>query len=959
VECDYNTDLFDAATIERWLKHFQTLLESIVANPAELIVKLPILTETERNELTIEWNKTGVEYSKGRTLQEWFECQVEKTPNGIALTFEGKHLSYSELNGRANQLAHYLKGIGVGPDVLVGLYIDRSPEMVVGIIGVMKAGGAYLPIDPVYPMDRVSFMLQDANAPVLITQAKFMTELPEHKAKVVCLDTDLALLEDEPNSNPPRNSTPDDLAYVIYTSGSTGKPKGVLVTQYNVVRLMQATEHWFHFNEHDVWTFFHSHAFDFSVWEIWGALLYGGRLVVVPYMASRSPEEFYDLIVSERVTVLNQTPSAFKQLIQTKAMLDTSKQLSLRYVIFGGEALEMQSLKPWFDRHGDQHPLLVNMYGITETTVHVTYRPLTAADINSGSTIGVPIPDLQVYILDCYQQPVPIGAIGEIFVGGAGVARGYLNRDELTRNRFQPDTFRNRPGGVLYRSGDLARYLPNRDIEYFGRIDDQVKIRGFRIELGEIEAVLGRHAAVRQCVVVAREDIPGEKILVAFFEQKSGSVPDIGDLRAHMKKALPDYMIPSAFTPIEKMSLTPNGKIDRKALPSADDRRVEIKREYVPPRDPFEQALARLWAKILKVRRVGLHDNFFELGGHSILAVRIIVEIEKLYKKRLPLATLLQAPTINDLAEVLRKDNSQPSWSSLVPIRPGGSKPPLFLVHSHGGNVLEYFPLANHLDADQPVYAFQARGLDGHIQKGQSIEEMAAVYLKELRSLQPEGPYYLGGFCFGGLLALEAAQQLKAAGEHVGLVVIIQTIHPAFSVFGPDINLFRRWWYRTTYRVDLERENLSYRGTNYIFERSRRLWEIARVRTAMAINKIIGNGYNRRKPMSMAYILESLGIEHDKAYVKYLPSPYSGDVLIFRARKQLRGLMADWHMGWKGAINGNLHVFEVPGHQQNLLIEPNVLLLAEELTTRMGATQEEREIKVGSQAKNQYHEGVA
>ena len=958
MECDYNTDLFDAATIERWLKHYQTLLESIVSSTADPIGKMPILTETERAELTLGWNKTGVEYSKGRTLQEWFECQVEKTPNATALTFEGKHLSYGELNCRSNQLAHYLKGLGIGPDVLVGLYIDRSPEMITGIIAVMKAGGAYLPIDPAYPTDRVSFMLQDANSPVLLTQAKFMPKLPEHKAKVVCLDTDIALFDREPHSNPPCNSTPDDLAYVIYTSGSTGKPKGVLVTQYNVVRLMQATEHWFHFNARDVWTFFHSHAFDFSVWELWGGLLYGGRVVVVPYMTSRSPEDFYDLLVNEQVTVLNQTPSAFKQLIQTEAMLDSSKHLALRYVIFGGEALEMQSLKPWFDRHGDQRPFLVNMYGITETTVHVTYRSLTSADMKSGSVIGVPIPDLQVYLLDSYQQPVPIGAIGEIYVGGAGVARGYLNRDELTRNRFLPDTFRNRPGALLYRSGDLARYKANRDIEYLGRIDDQVKIRGFRIELGEIESVLGRHAAVRLCVVIAREDIPGDKILVAYFEQKSGTVLDISDLRAHMKKALPDYMIPSAFVRMEKMPLTPNGKIDRKALPSADDRHILSKGEYVAPRDPFEQALAQLWSKILKVRRVGLHDNFFELGGHSILAVRIIVEIEKLYKKRLPLAILLQAPTINELAEVLRKDHSQPSWSSLVPIRPGGSKPPLFLMHSHGGNVLEYFPLANHLDADQPIYALQARGLDGLILKGQSLEEMADIYLKELRSFQPEGPYYLGGFCFGGLLAFEAAQQLKAAGEHVALVVMIQTIHPASADFSPDATLIHRWWYRATKRVDLERENLSYRGTDYIFERGRRLWDIARARTAISIGRSMGNSHIQGKPKSMAYILESLGIEHDKAYGKYCPRPYSGDVLIFRACKQLRGLKADWHMGWKEIVHGNLNVFEVPGHQQNLMIEPNVLLLAKELTTCLEAAQEEREINAGAQTKGSYDKVV-
>jgi amino acid adenylation domain-containing protein len=947
VECNYNTDLFDAATIERWLRHYQTLLEGIAVNPTETLGQLPILTEAERKELTIGWNQTGVEFPKGQTLHEWFERQVEKTPDACAVTFEGTHLTYGELNRRANHVAHHLRALGVGPDVLVGLFVERSLEMVVGILGILKAGGAYLPIDPVYPKDRLAFMLEDASAPILLTQSTLALELPAHKAKVVCFDTDRAVLDREPETNPPHSSTPDHLAYVIYTSGSTGKPKGSLITHYNVVRLMQATEPWYQFTEHDVWTFFHSHAFDFSVWELYGALLYGGRVVMVPYLTSRSPEAFYELLVSERVTVLNQTPSAFKQLMQAEETLGARTSLALRYVIFGGEALEMQSLSPWFDRHGDQHPLLVNMYGITETTVHVTYRPLSVADMKSGSVVGVPIPDLQVYILDQYQQPVPIGVVGEICVGGAGVARGYLKREELTRQTFLPDVFTNKPMALLYRSGDLARFLPNREIEHCGRMDRQVKIRGFRVELGEVEAVLGCHDAVRQCVVIAREDIPGDKRLVAYVVPIARSVPSVSDLRLHLRRDLPDYMIPAAFVHVEELPLTPNGKIDYKALPPPDAQRVEIDGEFAAPRDPIEQVLSQLWSKVLKVRRVGLHDNFFELGGHSILAVRIIVEIEKLYKKRLPLATLLQAPTIGELAEVLRQEHWEPSWSSLVPIRAGGSNPPLFLMHSHGGNILEYYPLANLLAADQPVYALQARGLDGHIVKGQTLEMMAATYLEELRSLQPEGPYFLGGFCFGGLMALEAAQQLCAAGEEVALVVMIQTMHPASALFRPSTSMFHRWWYRAAKRIDLERENLSHREKAHLKERFRRIWDVARARTAIAFDSAMGSRQTPRTNVSTPFILESLGIEHDRVFEKYVPRPYSGDVVLFRASKQLQGLVADLHLGWKDVINGHLDVCEVTGHQQSMLSEPNVSRLAEELASRLQAVQQQHGLKVG------------
>jgi len=935
VECDYSTDLFDEPTLHRWLKHYETLLASVVADPAVELGRLPMLTDEERKELTAECNPAGPELAERRTLTSWFESQAEKTPNAPALTFEGQTLTYGELNRRSNQLAHYLKRLSVGPETLVGLFVARSVETVVGILGILKAGGAYLPMDPIYPEDRLAFMLDDAKAPVVLTQSALAGQLPSHRSKVVCFDTDRELLSSQPETNPASSAAPENAAYVIYTSGSTGKPKGTLVTHHNVVRLMRSTEAWYGFNEKDVWTFFHSHAFDFSVWELWGALFYGGRVVMVPYLLSRSPEEFYELLVREKVTVLNQTPSAFKQLMQAEAGLGPNPDLALRYVIFGGEALEMQSLEPWFALHGDQRPLLVNMYGITETTVHVTYRPVSAADVNSGSVIGIPIPDLRVYILDPYGQPVPIGVRGEIYVGGAGVARGYLNRDDLTKERFLPDPFAGKTGSALYRSGDLARFLPNRDIEYFGRIDSQVKIRGFRIELGEIEAVLGRHPAISHCIVVAQRQ-ESEKRLVAYLQSEKTTSIDLAELRIHLKRQLPDYMIPSAFVVLEKFPLTANGKIDHQALPLPDESRLEPKKGFVAPRDPVEQMLAQLWAKVLKVKCVGVKDNFFDLGGHSILAVRIIVEIEKLYKRRLPLAALLEAPTVAELASLLSAGETKPSWSSLVPIRPGGSRVPFFLMHSHGGNVLEYYPLVNYLDVDQPVYALQARGLDGRIVRNQSMEQIAGAYIEEIRRLQPIGPYLLGGFCFGGLLAFEIAQQLKSAGEEIAALIMIQTVHPALLAKEHSSGGLGLWRQRIAKRFDLERENLKQRGSAYFRARFRHMWSMARNRAKLALES---GGENGGRQYSLAYILESLGIEHDRAFANYKPRPYTGDVVLLRASKQLPIVDQDRTLGWKGVIQGNLQVAEVEGHQQNILMEPNVRNAARELDSHLNLAQ--------------------
>lgn len=599
----------------------------------------------------------GIDYN---CLHDWFSVQAERTPGNLALAFGNTGLTYQQLEERSNQLAHLLRESGVGPETMVALCLDRSLDTVVAILGVLKAGGAYVPIDLAYPVDRIAFMLADTRAPVLLTVENLRERIPAvgHSVKVICLDSCVSELARRSSGPVKGGAGRDNVAYVIYTSGSTGQPKGVLVTHGNVLRLMRRTEQWFGFCAEDVWTLFHSYTFDFSVWEMWGALLYGGRLVVVPYLVSRSPREFYELLGREGVTVLNQTPSAFRQLIRAEA--SAPAPLRLRYVVFGGEALELQSLKPWFDRHGDETPLLVNMYGITETTVHVTYRVIRKADVerNVGSVIGVPIPDLTLHLLDESLRPAPRGEPGEICVGGAGVARGYLNRAELTRERFVPDPFSKEPNARLYRSGDLARYTEGGDLEYLGRLDHQVKIRGFRIELGEIESNLNRHLCIRESVVIAQPGATGENRLVAYLVPQE-TAPTVTDLRQHLATAVPEYMIPSAFIFMSALPLTNNGKIDRRALPNPDGERPKMRTPYVAPAKPSEMMLSAIWAEVLGVDKVGVNDNFFELGGDSIRSIAVLSRGQQA-GLNLSLEQLFANPTIAALA-LCAEDSAQKS----------------------------------------------------------------------------------------------------------------------------------------------------------------------------------------------------------------------------------------------------------------------------------------------------------
>ena len=766
--CAFNRDLFVPATISRWLGHFETILNGIAADPTKTLGDLPLLTTAEEHQLTREWaQRRPVEYPE-RTLHQLFAEQAARTPDAVAVRCEDQQLTYAELDRKAAGLAHHLHQLGVGPETIVGLCLDRSLDLVVGVLAILKAGAAYLPIDLSYPPERLAFMLEDAQAPVVLTHTSLSARLPEHGAKVVTIDTFTPEGEYHDSA-----ASADALAYVIFTSGSTGKPKGCCITHRNVVRLMAATHPWFGFDAKDTWTLFHSIAFDFSVWELWGPLLYGGRLVVVPHAVSRSPEAFHELLAREKVTVLNQTPSAFRQLIAADA--SQPKLEKLRLVIFGGEALEMQSLRPWFDRYGDAQPQLVNMYGITETTVHVTYRPLKLSDVQGGSVIGEAIPDLEVFVLDQALKPVPIGVPGEMFVGGAGLARGYLRRPELTAQRFIEHPWRS--GERLYRTGDLARFLPDRDIEYLGRIDQQVKIRGFRIELGEIESVLLKHEAIREAVVIARD----QRLLAYLVPKIPGVLPAANELRTHLKAALPDYMVPAAFVPLERVPLTNNGKTDVRALPepaaeTGGDRPVGR------AETTLHLELIELWETLLKRKPIGIHDDFFELGGHSLLAAQMLTTLEQRHGRRVPFAVLFEQATIAHLSAWLVGEERRLSIETpIVPIQTQGNKTPLFFLHgdfSGGGFFCRH--LARYIGSDRPFYAIHPHGLHGELPPT-TIEAMAAERLEAVRRIQPYGPYLLGGFCNGAIVAFEMARQLESMGESV----------PAIIMFGADGSNFR------------------------------------------------------------------------------------------------------------------------------------------------------------------------
>ncbi|GJL53391.1 MAG: hypothetical protein NPIRA02_05230 [Nitrospirales bacterium] len=920
IDIDYNRDLFDEETIQHWMTCYTTLLEGVVDHPETPIGQLPLLNEGEKRKLGVGVSQSNVVASREKLVHEFFETQVVRTPTAIAVVCGDHKLTYEELNTKANQVARYLQKIGVNPEKLVGLYMERSLELLVGLLGILKAGATYVPLDPIYPRERLAFILEDTRATVVVTQAMLREQLPEQASQVVCLDSEWNEIAQESGQNSRLILSDQQLAYVIYTSGSTGKPKGVMVTHANVTRLFQTTHDWFQFDHHDVWTLFHSYAFDFSVWEMWGAWLYGGRLIVVPYEVSRSPDQFYDLLLRENVTVLNQTPAAFIQLIHVDQCREKSQNLALRFVIFGGEKLEFNQLNPWVDRYGDECPRLINMYGITETTVFATYRPLRAKECLESSSprsvIGRPLPDLELYILDDHQQLVPVGVPGEMYIGGAGVTRGYLNRSDLTQERFIHNPFSSASHSLLYKSGDLARWLPDGDIEFLGRSDHQVKIRGFRIEMGEVEFVLAQHPAVSEAVVIAKGNTSRERRLVAYMTSRNGTTASVDDLRTLLEKSLPFYMVPATFVWIDSLPLTANGKVDRKKLQSGESSLPKVSTNaYVAPRNSLERQIAAIWEEVLKKRPIGMTDNFFDLGGESFLAVRLAMELERVLKVKIEIPIIFQSQTIEKLSNMIHKDRKEENECSwIIPIQTHGSNPPIFCILF--GNTfrpyMDVFP-------EQPLYMFYDKKHDGRPVPYFTVKELAAQYVKEMREIQPFGPYYLAGYSFGGLVAYEMGRQLHEQEQVVAFLALIdptmplpQSLRPSLSNKLKDIVMGSRDKSMQEYHqsvaiisrlTEISKDALSH-GSRLFPKLRNRL----RLRACRSYFR-----FGLPLPLSLrSFYHKHVALQAAK---QYIPLPYAGEIVLFQTEETLEEY-------WRSLCASVKRVHHLPIGHRKVMYEP-------------------------------------
>lgn len=899
----YNTDLFDDSTISRMMNHYQGLLENLVADPGKRILDWTYLTAEERHQILIEWNNTKSDYPKDKCIHQLFEAQVARTPDSIALTFDERRLTYRELNSRANQLAHYLRTLGVGPEVRVGICVERSVEMIVGIVGILKAGGAYVPLDPAYPRERLQFMLEDSQAQILLTQQRLVADLSQHSLRIICLDKDWDQISQEITSNPKPTSSPENLAYVIYTSGSTGKPKGVAIEHRATAAFLSWAISVFSPEKLKGVLASTSICFDLSVYEIFAPLSCGGSMIVTENIL-----HLPSLPAANEVSLINTVPSVITELLRSQGIPP-----SVRTINLAGEPLKTALVRQLYEL--DTVREVFDLYGPTEDTTYSTFALRSA----ERATIGRPISNTQAYILDRRQHLVPIGVPGELHLGGAGLARGYLNRPELTAEKFIQNPFSRVPGAHLYRTGDLARYLPNGEIEYLGRIDNQIKIRGLRIELGEIEAVISENPAVRENVVIAREDQPGDKRLVAYVVLNQ-PISKTSELRGSLERKLPAYMVPSAFVELDRLPLTPNGKIDRKALPPPD--RTDLQRNrFVEPRDEIESKLARLWERVLDTAPVGVTDSFFELGGNSLLAARMFSETTREFGKNLPLATLFREGTIEHLATLLRHnedDELKGRWSSLVSIQPAGSKQPFFCVHGVGGNVLTYRALAQYLGPDQPLYGLQSAGLDGKQTPHTTVEAMAAHYIEAICDLQPEGPYLLGGLSFGGIVAFEMARQLQKRGRKVACVALLDSPTEICAT-----------GYKLKQRMGVHFDNLLRLSFTARFKYLSQIARSGKRKIKSRIWRIGYKWYEDTRDHLPPALRNTKEINYQAAR-EYVLQSYRGRVALFRAIERSALDREDELLGWD-KFASEVDLYCVPGDHVSMVNEPNVRVLAEKL----------------------------
>jgi amino acid adenylation domain-containing protein len=875
-----------------------------------------VLSADERHRVIVDWNRTAADYPRDRCIHELIQGQARCTPDKVAVQFGDTALTYAQLEARSNQLAHRLRKHGVKPELLVGVILERSLEMVVALLGILKAGGAYVPLDPSYPSDRIKYVLEDARVGVLVTQKSLRQTLPPLSAQVVCLDPAWTSLEDESCEPIDSGASPGNCAYVIYTSGSTGKPKGVQLEHRSVVNFLYSMGREPGMGGDDVLVAVTTLSFDIAGLEMYLPLMTGARLVIAGRDVTYDGRLLAELLKKSGATVMQATPATWRVLLES----GWNGKSRLK-VLVGGEALSPELARELVLRCDS----VWNMYGPTETTIWSAVHKVDGRD-ERLVPIGHPIANTTFYILDAARELVAIGAAGELYIGGEGLARGYFERDAMTAEKFMADPFRGVPGARMYRTGDLARYQANGDVEFLGRIDQQVKIRGFRIELGEIEAILEQYPGLRHAVVVSRDDSAGSKYLAAYVVPDPEAVLPAGDLQKHVARQLPDYMMPAAFVQLAALPLTPNGKVDRKALPAPKATDFGTEKEFVAPRDEVEGRLAALWEDVLGIHPIGVNANFFDLGGRSILAARLFMRISREFGKDLPLATLFGAPTVEELAKQLRPQAASAGYRTLIPIRTSGHKPPFFCVHGGEGNTLFLHRLAREMGAEQPFYGLEPEGLDGRAFSRTSVQQMAAHYIAEMRQVQPQGPYYLGGYCFGGIVAFEMAQQLRSQAQAVDLLALFsaplrfhrQTPGTAIDEDALENDQFAR----ATRLLNSPRQALGWRLRN--FRRK------ARVRFQMlAVRACLGLGIRVPQGLRTIYIASTLN-QMERGYA---PLSYPGALVLFRGR----GLYdEDPRMGWDG-LAAQVEVREVGEGgmrtRRDIMNEPLVGLLAQDLAS--------------------------
>jgi amino acid adenylation domain-containing protein len=889
-QLEYSADLFEAATIELLQQHFENLLTSIIANPDARIAALPLLGAREQQQVLIDWNTTETAYPRAQCIHHLFEEQALRRPNDVAVIFNDRKMTYGELNGRANQLAHYLRKQGVGPDVIVGLAVDRSFEMIVGLLGILKAGGAYLPIDGSYPHERLLFMTKQAGVKIILSQKHLIAGLPSSPARLIALDDDNRQITSEAEQNLQAVSEPENLAYVMYTSGSTGQPKGVSITHRNVVRLVKETNY-ARFGADEVFLQFAPVTFDAATFEIWGALLNGARLVVTT-PGIESLESLGQTIQRHGVTTLWLTAGLFHQMVDT----ELNSLSGVRQLLAGGDVLSL----PHVEKVAKTltHCRLVNGYGPTENTTFTCCETLNTANLGRSVSIGRPVSNTQVYVLSRELEPVPVGVAGELFAGGDGLARGYLNDPAATAERFVPNPFAVEPGERLYRTGDQVRHRRDGSIEFLGRLDQQVKIRGYRIELGDIEFALLQHAEVKECVVTTQTSRTGERRLAAFVVPHAGQTPSREQLKAFLSEKLPEYMVPSFTGILESLPLTTNGKIDRQALPNADDFNSD-RSSFAPPQTEVERKLADVWMRVLGLDKVGIHDNFFNLGGHSLLAVKLVNEIKKEFEQKVPLISFFQSATIAGLASALSRGTDSQSWPTLVQIQEGRSPHALFCVSAPNVNALGYVSLVRSLGPEQRAFGLQAQfPADAETEHSQFVvENLAGEYLQALQAEQPHGPYHLIGMCRGAHIAYEMAIRLQEQGERVALLGILDTFVME--------NTYNYFWYV---------EHFVNRFGFWLRLPAKAKFDFISSRWRKALPK-------RRSPDNLLRQVYFPGADFNQ-------KTYQGRISVFRVSKQPRNRISDSRLGWGKLAEGGVDVRVIPGTHETLLREPHVRELA-------------------------------